>query len=204
MKKALAIGLILALTLALTGCGNKPETAIDKFFSAIKTYDSEAMSKALTPSETDNLGSASEYLKENTNPLEAPFIDYLKGNAAKITYEVTGTKVDGDEATVTVKCKYVDGSALFGNIIKDLFAEFMSSTLEGKDLTEEELQQMGVDLLNDNIATAPETFTEKTIDVACVKVEGKWYVKSVSDELADVVSSNLFSTAKEFSGTFGE
>ena len=35
MKKALVIGLILALTLALTGCGSKPETAVDKFFSGV-------------------------------------------------------------------------------------------------------------------------------------------------------------------------
>lgn len=204
MKKALAIGLILALTLALTGCGSKPETAVDKFFGAVKNYDAEAMTKALPPSETDNLGAASEYLVETTDPLAVPFMDYLKGNASKITYEVTGTKVDGDQATVTVNCKYVDGSAILGEIIQELFTEFMTAAFSGQDLSEEEMQQIGVDLLKEKMETTTETFTEKTMDIDCIQVDGTWYVKTVSDDLLDVLSSNLFTTAKEFSESFGE
>jgi len=205
MKKAMAIGLILALTLALTGCGkSNPEAAIDKFFSAVKAYDSEAMSEALAPSETDNLGSASEYLKESTDPVAAPFMDYLKGNAAKITYEVTESKIDGDMATVTVKCKYVDGSQIFAKLIQELFAKLVTAEFSVKELTKEEITQLSVDLLNQNLATATETFIEKTFDISCVNVDGTWYVKTVSDEMADVVSSNLFTTTKELAGTFGE
>ena len=62
----------------------------------------------------------------------------------------------------------------------------------------------GVDLLKADIKTAKETFVEKTVDVECVKVDGTWYVKTVSDKLADVVSSNLFTAAKELAGTLGK
>ena len=204
MKKAIALVLILALTLSLTACGSKPETAVDKFFSAVKTYDSEAMTNALIPTATDGLGSASEYLKESTDPIAAPFMEYLKGNAAKITYEVTGAKVNGDEATVTVKCKYVDGSQLFAKIIQELFTELMTAAFSGKELTEAQMTQIGVDLLNKNLSTATETFTEKTIDISCVNVDGTWYVANVSDEMADVVSSNLFTAAKGLADSFGQ
>lgn len=204
MKKALAIGLILAMTLTLSGCGSKPETAVDKFFSAVKTYDSEAITKALSPSATDGLGSASEYLEISEDPIAAPFMDYLKGNAAKITYDVTGTKIDGDTAIVTVKCKYVDGSQLFDQIIQELFTKLMTAAFSGQELTEEQMTQIGVDLLNEKLEAATETFTEKTIDIACVNIEDTWYVSTVSDEMADVVSSNLFSAAKELSESFGQ
>lgn len=204
MKKTVVIGLILVLVLAMTGCGSKPETAVDKFFSAVKTFDSEAMTKTLAPSATDNLGLASDYLNETVDPIAEPFVDYLKDNAKKITYEVTGTKVDGDEATVTVKCKYVDGSPLFTKIVEELFPKIMAAALSGKELTEEDMTQMGVEVLKDNIATATETFTEKTIDIPCVKIDGDWYVKLVGPELVDVVSSNLFTAAKGLADSFGE
>lgn len=204
MKKILAIGLILALVLAMTGCGSKPETAVDNFFAAVKSFDSEGMSKALAPAATDNLGLASDYVNETVDPIAAPFVDYLKDNAKKITYEVTGTKVDGDEATVTVKCKYVDGSSLFNKIVEALFPKIMAAALSGKELTEEDMTQMGVEVLNENIAAATETFTEKTIDIPCVKIDGTWYVKLVGPELVDVISCNLFTAAKGLADTFGE
>ena len=204
MKKTLIIGLILTLILSLTGCGSKPETAVDNFFGAVKTFDSVAMTKALAPSATDNLGLTSEYLKKSTDPIAAPFIDYLKGNAAKITYNVTGTKVDGDKATVTVKCKYVDGSGLYGKIIQELFTKLMTSALSGQQLTQEQMTQLGVDLLNQNLATATETFTEKTLDIQCVKVDNTWYVSTVGPELADVVSSNLYTAVKGLATTLGK
>jgi uncharacterized lipoprotein YehR (DUF1307 family) len=204
MKKTLAIVMILTLAFAMTGCGSKPESAIDKFFGAVKTYDSEGMKEALTPSATEGLGSASEYLDESTDPMAAPFVEYLKGNAAKITYEVTGTKIDGDEATVTVKCKYVDGSGLFTKIIQGLFSELLTAAFSGKEMTDEEMTQIGVDLLNKNLDSATETFTEETMDIDCIKVDGEWYVKTVTDEMADVVSSNLFTAAKGLADSFGQ
>jgi hypothetical protein len=204
MKKLLAIVLILVLTLALTGCGSKPETAVDKFFNAVKTYDSEAMTNTLAPSATDGLGSASEYLEVTSDPVAAPFLDYLKGNAAKITYDITETKIDGDKATVTVKCKYVDGSQLFGKIIEELFTELLTAAFSGQELTEEQMTQIGVDLLNKNLTTTTETFTEKTIDIDCVNVDGTWFVNTVSDEMADVVSSNLFTATKDLQDSFGQ
>jgi hypothetical protein len=204
MKKATIIGLIVVLVFAMTSCGAKPESAIDNFFGAVKNFDYTAMTKAMAPSATENLGSASEYLKASKDPVAAPFLDYLKGNAKKITYEITGTKVNGDEATVTVKCKYVDGTELFGKIIKELFTKIMAEALSGKTPTQEQMTQMGVDLLKADIGTAKETFVEKTVDVTCVQVDGKWYVKTVSDQLADVVSSNLFTAAKELAGTLGK
>ncbi len=205
MKKTLAIVMILTLTLTLSGCGkNAPETAVSNFFSAVKTYDSEAVSKAMTPTATDNLGLASEYLRESTDPVAAPFIDYLKSNAAKITYDIMETDVDGDKATVTVKCKYVDGSQIFGKIIQELFTKLMTAAFSGQELTEEQMTQIGIDLLNENLDSTTETFAEKTFEIECINVDDIWYVSTISDELADVVSSNLFTAAKDLADTFGE
>lgn len=206
MKKATIIALVVVLVFAVTGCGTKlePKDAIKSFFDGVITFDSAAVTKALAPAAADNLGSASDYLKATEDPMAKPFVDYLKENATKITYEVTGTKINGDAATVTVKCKYVDGTELFGKIIKELYAKAVASALSGKKLSDKELTQMGVDLFKSESGTVQQTFTEKTIDIPCVKVDGTWYVKEVNDQLVDVVSSNLFTAAKKLAVTFGK
>jgi len=207
MKKSLIIALAVVLVLGLTGCGTKPETAVDNFFGAVKNFDSDAMTKALAPAtdgDTQELGSMDEYLKTTDDPMAAPFVDYLKGNAKKITYEITNTKVNGDAATVTVKCKYVDGTQLFDKIIQDLFAKALSSAFSGKEMTQEELTKMGADLLKQDIASVKETFVDKTVDIDCVKVDGTWYVKEVNNDLADVVTCNLLTAAKNLSQNFGQ
>lgn len=207
MKKSLIIALAVVLAIGLAGCGTKPETAIDNFFGAVKNFDSESMTKALAPStsgDTKELGSMDEYLKSTDDPMSAPFVDYLKGNAKKITYEITNTKVNGDAATVTVKCKYVDGTQLFDKIIQDLFAKALSSAFSGKEMTQEEMTKMGADLLKQDIASVKETFVEKTVDIDCVKVDGTWYVKEVNDDLADVVTCNLLTAAKNLADSFGQ
>ncbi len=189
--------MVLALMFAMTGCGNRPETAIDNFFAAAKNFDSDGMSKALDPTDKGDLGSANKYFEETEDPAVAPFIDYLKENAKKMTYEVTGIKTDGKKATVTVKCKYIDGTEPFGATIVGLFKKAVSSALAGKEMTNNEMIQLGAKLLKENTKAATKSYTEKTIDVPCIQVDGTWYVKEFNDDLVDVVSSNLYSVAKE-------
>lgn len=206
MKKALAMILALMLAFAFTGCGDKntPETAVDNLFTAVKAFDTEAMNGALSAGGQGDLSGSEEFTETSENSLAAPFIDYLKGNAQKITYEIESSKVDGDTATVTVKCKYVDGSGLFAEIIQELFTKAMAAAFGGQTLTDADMEALTLQILNDKIASAEETFVEKTIDIACVKEDGTWVVKEMNEDLADVLTSNFLTGASELENLFGE
>ena len=44
----------------------------------------------------------------STDAFNQAFWDYLKANAAKLSYQIDSTQVDGEKATVKVTCKYID------------------------------------------------------------------------------------------------
>ena len=208
MKKRLALILALALTLGLTlgGCGDKntPETAVDNLFAAIQSFDTEAINGTLATTGQGDLAGGEEFANASADPMTAPFYDYLEANAEKITYEILETTTTGDTATVSVKCKYVDGSGLFSAIIEEFFTQAFTSAFSGEELTDEDMQLMLLEILDENLTSAEETFTEKTIDIACVKEDGVWVVKEMNEDLADVFTSNFLTAATELSELFGE
>src|SRR5699024_2501075 len=134
--------------------------------------------------------------EEDQDALEVYFLDYIKSNAKKITYEIKESKIDGDNATVAVDFKYVNGGPLlkatFGEYMKEAFA----SAFTGKELTDEENSEIFISAMEAQSEKMEETFTEKTLNIECVKIEDNWYIDDPSDELLDVIMSGILSAGK--------
>ena len=68
----------------------------------------------------------------------------------------------------------------------------------GVEMTEKETSQMFVSAMQKQKETVPESFTEKTSDIKCTKVDNQWYIDELSENLLDVIMSNFVSVGKEF------
>ena len=204
MKRISCLFLSLALILGITGCAaeKKPEDAVKSFMEAAKAFDFEAMAAYVNP---DNVGDLESLTDESdSTELEQYFLDYLKESAAKITYEIGSAVISGDTATVTVTCNYVDSSEVLTQTISDFFIEALSAAFSGTELTDEQMNTMMMEIMEENKSSIEETYVDATIDVSCVKIDGVWYVDTVSDEMGDVITSNFLSASEEISSAFGE
>lgn len=194
------LALVLMASLSFGSCGDPgtPEGAVDRLFDAFMAFDPDAVNEALSPAAQGNLAGCEEFTEDLENPMASTLIDYLKRNAEGITYEILETTTDGDTATVSVKCKYVDGSARLGGMRPEDFAQLMELMFTGENLTGEEEALIALETLCSGDGLGGETYAEKTIKIDCVKAYGAWVVKEMNEDLADVFTSNLLDTAEAF------
>jgi len=204
MKKLLVIFVLSIILFSLAGCGTVgPEDTIDKFFTAAQKLDLISMAENTAPSNTedrDEILTVFEGEEQEVFPKSVE--DYLKTNARKMTYEITGSEVNGDKAVVTVDCKYVDGGRILKATIGELFAKLFGQAFSGVEMTDEENDQMFLNVMEDQIKTLGETFIEVTLNIDLVKMKGTWYIAESSDELLDVAASGFISVIKEISDSF--
>ncbi len=130
-------------------------------------------------------------------------LDYLKTNAGKMTYKVTGSEIDGDKAVVTVDCKYVNGGPLLKATIGEAFSKMMGLAFSGIEMTEEENNQIFMSIMKEQAKLIGETFKEATIKINCIKEQDTWYIAETNDELLDVVMSGFMTAGKEIADSFG-
>lgn len=206
MKKFISIVAIIGL-LFVTGCSSfaKPDKTVSDFIDAGKKFDLAQMAAFINPANTDGKTKITDITKDGNkeaNQYEKYFLDYFKENAAKITYTIKDSKIDGDKATVPVDFKYVNGSPLLKATIGDVFSQAMSLAFTGVQMKEDDTNQLFMSAMKKQKANIQESFVEKTVDVNLVKVDNKWYIDKPSDELLDVFMSNFVSVGKEISNSF--
>jgi hypothetical protein len=209
MKKVISIIAATLMLLSLAGCsGAKPDSAVDKFFSAAKKLDVDAMGASIAPSNTEDVQKAKDILTgEEEDEYAKYFLDYLQKNAEKMEYTITGTETNGDKAVVTVDCKYVDGGPLLRATVGEFFTKLLGMAFTGEEPTEEETNQMFVNIMQEQTAIISETYQEKTIDINCVQQDGVWYIEEVNDDMLDVVLSGFMTVGSELAeslGAFGD
>jgi len=194
----------MVMLFSLVGCGPaKPEDTVEKYLTAAQKFDVEAMATNIAPSNTEDIDETTDITKEQEqDDYTKYFLDYLKTNAGKMTYKITGSEVNGDKAVVTVDCKYVDGGSLLKATIGEAFSKMLGLAFTDIEMTDEETSQMFVSIMKEQSKKIGETFSETTVKVDCVKMEGQWYIAEINDELHDVVMSGFVSAGKEVSASF--
>ncbi len=203
MKKSLSVILVLAIILALSACGTKPETAVDGYFTAAKAFDPEGMKAMVDPANEEAVSAIAEFSDGSEDEYTKYFQDYLKESAKKITYTISGSEVDGDTAIVTVECKYIDGGPILSATVAEAFKKMMGIAFSGAELTEEETNQMFLDIMNEQTESLEETYKETTVKINCIKKDSTWYIADVNDDLLDVVTSGFVSAASDLGKAFG-
>ncbi len=199
MRKIISVFLIIFLVFTVGGCANspKPESTVKEFIEAAKKFDFESMAAKVNSSKEK----VTDLAKDENDQYQKYFLDYLKSNATKITYTIKDTKIDSNTAVVTVDFKYPNGGPLLKATIAEVFTKAMSLAFTGVELTEEETGQMFVAAMQKQQKELAESFTEKTLEIKCSKVDNQWYIDEPSDDLLDVIMSNFISVGKEFNNT---
>ena len=185
MKKVLSVLLVLCLCFVLAACGGeKPETAVANLLEAIKNGDNETIEKYLASEDFDSGA-------DEVDLGEEEIAEYL---FSKLTYEIKGSNVSGDTASVDVELTTLDMPAVFGSYITEMLSLAMENAFksEGEALSEEELDEKSKQALI-NLMTAEDAKTvTKTVGFQLEKNEKSWRVKN-SKEVADAVMGGLIS-----------
>lgn len=204
MKKLIIIFVLPIILFLLAGCGAAgPEDTVDKYFTAAQKLDLISMAANIAPSNTEDRDITSTLLEgEEQEEFQKYALDYLKTNARKMTYTISGSEVNGDKAVVTVDCKYVDSGRILKATVGEMFAKLFGQAFSGVEMTDEENEQMFLNVMEEQIKTFDETFTDVTLNIDLVKSEDTWYIAKVSDEMLDVVASGFISAGKEISDFF--
>jgi len=204
MKKLIIIFVLPIILFLLAGCGTAgPEDTVDKYFTAAQKLDLISMAAYIAPSNTEDRDITTTLLEgEEQEEFQKYALDYLKTNARKMTYSISGSEVNGDKAVVTVDCKYVDSGRILKATVGEMFAKLFGQAFSDVEMTDEENEQMFLNVMEEQIKTFDETFIEVTLNIDLVKMEDTWYIAEASDELLDVVASGFISAGKEISDSF--
>jgi hypothetical protein len=200
MRKWRTIAVSMLSLALLAGCsGAKPESTVEEFFTAGQQLDTEAMAATILSTNEEEVTETEELLLDDSNEY---LVEYFKTNAEKMTYEVTGSEVDGDKAVVTINAKYVDGAPLIKATISSAFMKMLPLAFSGTEMTEEETNQMFADTMKEQAEIVSETFKEATLKIDLVKEDNEWYITEITDEMMDVVMSGFMSLSTELEGAF--
>ena len=200
MKKVLCVIIALVLILSLAACGGfkkgTPEATVDTLMSAIKVLDVEkiqsVMANSVDPSEI-GLDSVPEALMKQ-----------VKAWLSKMTYKIGTSTVNGESAEVPVDIKYIDASPVIKAALTEYMTQAVSMALSGKEVTEEAMAQLLSDIIEDKVKTEKTETAEASINIKLTKTGDDWKVSDISEEIVNVILSNMLKSIEEvFGGLLG-
>ena len=208
----ISILVMVTMVLTVSGCfsSNKPESTVKEFIGAAKVFDVEKMESLINPSNSSEKEDIAKLTKEEdedgNEQYQKYLMEYLKENAGKIKYEVKDTEIDSNSAVVTVDFKYIYGAPILKATLTEYITKALPLAFSGVEITDEDASQIILTEMQEQRKAIEESYVEKTISIKCIKVDSKWYIDEVSDELLDVFMSNFISASEEWndsmSGTF--
>lgn len=215
MKKKFNIMLIIMSVMLIVSACSAPkkvkttttkklaaDDTVTEFMEATKKYDIETMISKINPENRDNMDEISKLYEQGKKEENRYLLDYLKGNAEKITYEINDTVVDNGYALVNIDVNYVDGAPLFKAVIAEYMKSALSSAFTGNKLNQEQSIKLIIDSMKKQRELVEEPMISKNMDIKCINIDNKWYITEVTDDLSNVVTSNLLSSVKKLEKTF--
>ena len=200
MKRTIALLCALLLVFfTLTACGgsyDKPQKTAKTFFKAVQTLDVAAINAC---GENGRLVEW-ELLQQPVADDDAQLLAFLRELAAKISYRITETVVDGDIATVQAAVSYADAAMLVKSTMTDVMADMLTALFS--DTGEEDGWTRFFAKLNENLKT--QSPTEQTTDVtlSIVKTDDGWRIREMPDAMLTVMTGNSIETLREAADTF--
>ena len=168
MKKILSIMLIL---FTLIGCNMKdtPTKEVEKFLTKYQALSDEVLTDLELTVESENLSSTNK----------VTYMDVMKRNYQNLKYEVTEEKINGDEATVTVKVTVYDlykAMKESNDYLVDNSSEFeVNGTYDQNKFREYELNEM----------LKTKYTIDYTIDFYLEKVDDEWNIIEPSNTVKE-------------------
>ena len=206
LRKLTSFIFVLGASLSMAACsgGDSARATVDRYFAAARKMDGQTMSEQILPANAEAVESARELLAEDGDEYLAVFADYLKGNAAKMTYEIKDVKEDGDKAQATVEARYVNGGPLIQATLGEAIGKMFASAFSGEQPTQEETNQLFSEIMKDKQQALEETFLTKTITIDLLRQDDAWYIEEVTDDMTDVITSGFLSVFDGMDEIFGQ
>ena len=178
---------MLAASLAACGAGKgSPSSTVKTLFEGIKKFDEEKIKSCLLdPGDSDGLKDL-----ESNETLKS-LMKYMKEWASKLKYGVEDEKVEGDSASVTVKCEYTDASSVMTAAISNYMKKGAALALSGA--TEEKLASLFGECFEEASKNAAVDKAESTVTLDLVRSGSDWKIKDLPGEVADIMTSRAIS-----------
>ena len=198
MKKIISIIIIICLSISFVGCSsqNNPEDTVENFFNYAKSFNLDSISNVFKDLDNDT----EEMFEEISEGEELP--DYLSGyledNAKKIDYKIIDSEIEKNEAEVRVDVKYTDAGKIIKESFGEVFRTLLTESSDGEELTDEEIDKLFMEIMQEKINLKEEKIKEKRIKINLVESRGKWYIEEMNDELADIIMSGFIKAMEDF------
>ncbi len=191
MKKIISILLVMLLI----GCGAKtttPSSSVSGFLDATKSFNFVKMSEYVNVDSEKRDEIVDEIEGSfDIDEMEIELFNYFKENAKKIKYSIDNIAEDGNGATVSVMADYVDGSTLMEAVFEEYIGKIFELAFSGDEPSEEEISEILGTIMSEKIEETEVEFITSTFDVELVKVNNKWLIDDVSNDLLNVMMSNF-------------
>lgn len=196
----LAVQLMMLLQLVACGTTNKPEDTAVKFCTAMQSFDPKAMQECFVNSEENT---PDMQIFESDQPEVNAMMNKFKDWAAYMDFKVMNGTIDGDTATVPVEFTYVNVSPVAEEAIQEYLYEAMQSAMQGEDMSDEDMSNLMLEILDEKTNTVPEDRLTKTIELNLVKDGREWkldyFEDGESDGLTDVLTCNMREVVEKYS-----
>lgn len=160
-KKPLMICLIILLIAAVAGGTawymvqrHKPVTATEEFLTGMQNMDFTTMENLLQSHDLSAL--------DDADIRDSAYTDFFTTVNKKMTYKITKNKFDIQNGTakVTVHMKYIDGTNIYAATIQEYTRKVAVAAYAGKEMTQDDIQEMLASLLAENASTADEKYAK--------------------------------------------
>ena len=192
-KKPLIICLVILLIAAVAGGvawylneRHKPVEATEKFLTGMQNMDFTTMENLLQSHDLSAL--------DDADIRDSAYTDFFTTVNKKMTYKITKNKFDIQNGTakVTVHMKYIDGTNIYAATIQEYTRKVAVAAYAGKEMTQDDIQEMLAALLAENASTADEKYT-------LIKIGNDWKIVSLDDTTVKVMCANFKSVKDEIS-----
>ena len=203
-RKTNIIAIIITIIILIGGCSPQvnPETTVREFIEAVKDLNLDEIALKINPKDKGIKEQLSNIGENEEEEFQKYFLEYMRLNAKKITYEIETIEIKDESAIASVKFKYINGGPLLKETISEYIPEAFSQIFTGKEMTDEENTEMFIGIMEEKKGTIEESFIEKTVEIQCIKIDDQWYIDNPSYELLDVAMSNILSIGKELEEFF--
>lgn len=175
-----------------THISDPPEKVVSNYLNALKSKDLET-AKIFVSREDDQI-----FTEIEDGRLAYKILTILE----TLSFKIISTEVNDSIATVKTTIKNIDMDPVMGSVIVQMVSLTYSNLEDGINLDEETLETKQKEALANALLANKDTTIETEVDIQLVKSETGWLIVR-NEELADGITSGLFSIDKDFSSTFG-
>ena len=201
MKRIFVLFTVLSMCLSLTACGSSRESAktvVDQAIKAFQSLDQEETQQYWEDTDftetSDDLASEDEVYNQ----------ELLKKIAEGLTYTIIGSSEDEDArtATVTVEFTNIDMASVMSDWIGDMISQTFGYAFlpEDQQPTDEELNQMYMDGLEEAMDNHADDKVTSTVDISLSLVDNEWKINT-TDDVVNAMVGGMMDYADSLGGT---